>query len=53
LGSGIEKDELTKIFDRFYQVLNVNRSDVGFGLGLYISAQLIKRQNGKVWVRAR
>ena len=51
-GSGISKDKQVKIFERSYQVSEVNRFNAGFGLGLYISAQIIKGQNGKIWVES-
>jgi signal transduction histidine kinase len=51
-GYGIDKEEQAKIFDRFYQVSNINTRNTGFGLGLYISAEIIKRQNGKLWVKS-
>ena len=46
----ISDDVKLKIFDRFYQVADVNRSNAGFGLGLYIAAEIVNRQNGKIWV---
>lgn len=51
-GTGIEKEKQSKIFERFYQVPEVNRANAGFGLGLYISSQIIQRQNGKIWVES-
>jgi two-component system sensor histidine kinase VicK len=51
-GRGIPKESQVKIFERFFQVSEINRSNAGFGLGLYISAQIIKRQNGKIWVES-
>jgi two-component system sensor histidine kinase VicK len=43
---------LMNIFVRFFQVSTINKSNAGCGLGLYISAQIIKRQNGKIWVES-
>ncbi|MEO8854970.1 MAG: HAMP domain-containing sensor histidine kinase, partial [Ginsengibacter sp.] len=51
-GSGIEREKQSKIFERFYQVVEVNRSNAGFGLGLYIASQIVQRQNGKMWVES-
>ncbi len=51
-GNGITKDKQAKIFEKFYQASDVNRFNAGLGLGLYISAQIIKRQNGKIWVES-
>lgn len=51
-GSGIAKGKKTKIFERFYQVSDINRFNAGLGLGLYISAEIISRQNGEIWVES-
>lgn len=51
-GSGIANDKQTKIFEKYYQLTEVDKSNAGFGLGLYISAQIIKRQNGRIWVES-
>lgn len=47
-GIGIEKKHLHKIFDRFYQVNNQHRSNIGLGMGLYISSEIIKRHGGNI-----
>lgn len=49
-GIGIPKPEIKKIFDRFYQV--DEQGQRGFGLGLYISAEIIKRHKGKIGVES-
>lgn len=49
-GQGIPRAEQSRIFDRFYQVKN--RSQQGFGLGLYISREIIRRHKGKIWVES-
>lgn len=51
-GKGVPKNKQTKIFERFYQVSDINRFNAGLGLGLYISAQIIIRQNGKIWLES-
>lgn len=45
-GIGIPKDKLEKIFDRFYQI---KEGKGGFGLGLYLSREIIKSHRGKIW----
>ncbi len=50
-GIGIASTEKKKIFERFYQV-GENSTYPGLGLGLYISAQIIKRHKGKLWVES-
>lgn len=49
-GMGIPEDELSNIFQRFYRTKNVSITITGFGLGLYICKDIIKRHNGKIWV---
>ncbi len=48
-GKGIPEDDLTKVFDAFYQVdKSNNREDSGTGLGLSISKQLIELHGGEM-----
>ncbi len=52
-GIGIPKKSITKIFDRFYRVQDKKRESFpGFGLGLYISSEIVKRHGGKMWVES-
>ncbi len=50
-GVGILKERQQQVFERFYRVSG-NDTIPGIGLGLYISAEIIKRQNGKIWVES-
>ena len=43
-GIGIEKHEIYKIFEPFYQV---ERNTTGFGVGLYIVSEIVKEMKGK------
>jgi PAS domain S-box-containing protein len=52
LGIGIPKNKISKIFDRFYRVDSKEGEFTGLGLGLYISAEIIKRQRGHMWVES-
>jgi len=52
-GRGIKPDDQAKLFDRYYRIENAHTAKIsGFGLGLYLSAEIIKRHNGKVWVES-
>jgi PAS domain S-box-containing protein len=50
-GVGIPKENLQQVFERFYRVSG-NETIPGIGLGLYISAEIIRRQGGTIWVES-
>lgn len=52
-GMGISQNDIPKLFDRFYRVKNLKTATVaGFGIGLYLSAEIIERHNGKIWAES-
>jgi signal transduction histidine kinase len=51
-GIGIADTEHKKIFGRFYRAKDSNAVISGFGLGLYICSQIIKRHGGKIGVNS-
>ena len=52
-GPGIPKDEHVSIFNPFYRIEGSERRVAsGLGLGLYIAAEMIRRQDGKIWVES-
>lgn len=50
-GVGIKKEDFNCIFDRYYRVEN-NSTVSGFGIGLYLCTEIIKRHEGKIWVES-
>jgi two-component system phosphate regulon sensor histidine kinase PhoR len=50
-GCGIAKDELPRIFERFYKV-DKSRAGEGSGLGLSISRHIINAHGGKIWAES-
>ncbi|WP_233524407.1 chemotaxis protein CheB [Mucilaginibacter conchicola] len=51
-GIGIPDDKKDFLFDRFYRVQESSSHFSGLGLGLYISAEIIKRHKGKIGVES-
>lgn len=51
-GIGIGPEEHDKIFQRFYRSKFQENISSGFGIGLYISAEIIRRHNGKIGVES-
>lgn len=53
-GIGIPKEHYKKIFGRFFRGVDSKKETFpGLGVGLYISSEIIKRHNGKIWVESR
>ena len=51
-GIGIAPDKLPYVFDRFYRVDENSKKYAGLGLGLYISAEIVKRHNGQIGIES-
>ncbi|WP_285009135.1 PAS domain-containing sensor histidine kinase [Pedobacter faecalis] len=52
-GMGIKPEDVEKIFDRYYRVESDHtRSISGFGIGLYLSAEIVKRHGGRIWLES-
>jgi signal transduction histidine kinase len=53
-GIGIAPEKQAHVFERFFRVSDLeHESFPGLGLGLFISAQIVKRQGGRMWVESR
>jgi two-component system sensor histidine kinase VicK len=53
-GMGIKAEDLDKLFDRYYRVESKHTTHIsGFGIGLYLSAEIIQRHGGKIWVESQ
>ena len=51
-GMGVPVEEQSNIFERFYRTKDTSFTITGFGLGLYICRDIIRRHNGKIWVES-
>jgi signal transduction histidine kinase len=51
-GRGVSLEEQSNIFERFYRTKDLSVHISGFGLGLYISKDIITRHNGRIWVES-
>jgi signal transduction histidine kinase len=52
-GIGIPADKLPYVFDRFFRVHASSQVFSGLGLGLFISAEIIKQHNGKMGAESK
>jgi PAS domain S-box-containing protein len=52
-GIGIDKENLPKVFDKFYQIREKASSDMGgTGIGLSIAREIMELHGGKIWVES-
>lgn len=52
-GMGISTTDLPRLFERFYRVENSKTATVaGFGIGLYLSSEIIQRHQGRIWAES-
>lgn len=52
-GIGIKQEQKDQVFEQFFRVSgNKEHTFPGLGLGLYISSEIVKRLNGKIWVNS-
>jgi PAS domain S-box-containing protein len=52
-GMGIKPEDIDSVFDRYFRVESSHTRHIsGFGIGLYLSAEIIHRHNGEIWVES-
>ncbi|HEY9003765.1 MAG TPA: CHASE3 domain-containing protein [Mucilaginibacter sp.] len=52
-GIGINPQDLERLFDRYYRVQSEHTKHIsGFGVGLYLSAEIIERHGGAIWAES-
>lgn len=52
-GMGIDEVDQHKLFDRFYRVERKEVEKInGFGIGLYLCDEIVRRHAGKIWVES-
>lgn len=53
-GIGVPPEDAERIFSRFARAGNATRAGIsGSGFGLYISAQIVRRHGGRMWVESQ
>ena len=51
-GKGIKKEELERIFDRYYRGTNTGELHKGSGLGMAIAHDIVKAHDGEIHVES-
>ncbi|MEO6524049.1 MAG: ATP-binding protein [Mucilaginibacter sp.] len=51
-GIGIPKNDLKRVFARFYRVHNTSKNFQGLGLGLFICSQIVEHHGGEIGVES-
>jgi PAS domain S-box-containing protein len=51
-GRGVSPNDQQKLFERYYRVKDQPSTIAGFGIGLYVCAEVIHRHKGKIWVES-
>ena len=49
-GIGIAPEDLPLVFDRYFRVHDISKTHTGMGIGLFLSAEIVRKHHGKIWV---
>ena len=53
-GIGIKPHEIARLFERYYRIENKHTNMIsGFGIGLYLCAEIVRLHHGKIWVESK
>jgi PAS domain S-box-containing protein len=52
-GPGIAREELPRLFDRFYRSDATADDATGFGIGLHVARSLVRAHGGRIWVESQ
>jgi PAS domain S-box-containing protein len=53
-GLGVSSEDLPRLFERYYRVNTQGHLSIaGFGIGLYLCWEILKRHNGTIWAESR
>ena len=51
-GVGIAEQDIPHIFERFYRSHTLDESISGFGIGLYLTKELVQAHGGRIWAES-
>jgi two-component system sensor histidine kinase VicK len=52
-GMGVSAQDIKQVFNRYYRVEGSQMKSIsGFGIGLYLSAEIVHRHGGHIWVES-
>jgi len=52
-GMGVKPQDLPRLFERYFRASSEHTQHIsGFGVGLYLSAEIIKRHGGRIWAES-
>lgn len=53
-GIGVNQEDLPRLFERYYRVKESDMNHIsGFGIGLYLCSEIIKRHGGEIWAESQ